>query len=214
MRSATRASLGLWFLSSEQEQPRDACPAHTAAAHWVLLPLPGSLPRAPWTRLSRDRPLLCRLREPGVYTAEGRPESPLTLWVAAVPSAAEQGPVQGWGRLSRPGRHGRSRGHSGAGHRACSVGGRAGSRSQGPWNKIVVRNVCPSARSSHCRCRTEATKGGMHSVSVVPSQASTGGCSLRRLLCPLALLVRNSRAACPHSTCRCSLIGAHPSECV
>lgn len=141
MRSATRASLGLWFLSSEQEQPRDVCPAHTAAAHWVLLPPPVSLPRAPWTRLSQDWPLLCRLREPGVDTAEGRPESPRTLWVAAVPSAAEQGPVQGWRRQGRPGPHGRSRGHSGAGHRACSVGGRAGSQSQGPWNKIVVKNV-------------------------------------------------------------------------
>lgn len=166
---------------------------------------PSPCPGVPWTQLSRDWPLLCRLRGPGVYTAEGRPESLLTLWAAAVPPAAEQGPVQGWGRLGRPGCHGRSRGHNGAGHRACSVGGWAGSQSQGPWKRELSR--MSECQSSHCWCRTEATKRGMHLVSVVPSQASgpwrcregvsMGGCSargssLRRLRCPSALLVRNS----------------------
>lgn len=147
---------------------------------------PSPCPGVPWTQLSQDWPLLCRLRGPGVYTAEGHPESSLTLWAAAVPPAAEQGPVQGWGRLGRPGRHGRSRGHSGAGHRACSVGGRAGSQSQGPWNRIVFKNVC-ERQERLLLVQDGSHKGEMHLASMVPSQASgpwqrreeasMGGCS-------------------------------------
>lgn len=148
---------------------------------------PSPCPGVPWTQLSRDWPLLCRLRGPGVYTAEGRPESLLTLWAAAVPPAAEQGPVQGWGRLGRPGCHGRSRGHNGAGHRACSVGGRAGSQSQGPWKRELSR--MSECQSSHCWCRTEATKRGdalgvRGAVSGLRAVAVPGGGLHGRLLRP------------------------------
>lgn len=176
---------------------------------------PSPCPGVPWTQLSQDWPLLCRLRGPGVYTAEGHPESSLTLWAAAVPPAAEQGPVQGWGRLGRPGRHGRSRGHSGAGHRACSVGGRAGSQSQGPWNRIVFKNVCVSARSGYCWCRMEATKGrctwrpwchlrplGRGSAwRGPPWEAALPGLQPSPPAVPFGLV----GAARPHSTCPCSL---------